>query len=238
MKSLYNLNKDAISLRKELEIDLLEPIDLSMLISKIPDLTIIFIPMASTSGLCIKNNNIKLIGLNSNMRKGRLRFTFAHELYHLFIENNDGQPIICNNIDRNDSEIEADKFASYFLMTEDALKHYKTTNNITSWDLDDIIKAEQYFQISHEAFLIRLVKQGYITENEKKTLGNVRIISEAKKRDYPIDLYIPTHYENKTMVKGYYVSKIFDKEIINNLSYNKRKKLLIDAFREDLLFKR
>lgn len=98
------------------------------------------------------------------MTKGRQRFTLSHELYHLLIEENTGKPIICNNPLRDDSEREADKFASYLLMSEEGLSQYCNMNNIDEWNLSNIISVEQYFQISHQALLIRLLNNELISK--------------------------------------------------------------------------
>ena len=118
LKSDNQLNTEAIKLREKWGLNPNGSIDItSVVLSKLPNLTLLYIPFSkNTSGMCIKDGNIEIIGINSKMVKGRQRFTMAHELYHLLIEENSGNPIICNEHLRDDSEREADKFASYLLM--------------------------------------------------------------------------------------------------------------------------
>ena len=111
MKSDLELNSLAVDLRKDWEIDAYGPLDIfSIVLSKFSKLSILIYPMSkNTSGLCINEENIPIIGINSNHSKGRQKFTLAHELYHLLFEDiND--IIICND-DKNDSEVVADSFA-------------------------------------------------------------------------------------------------------------------------------
>ena len=63
------------------------------------------------------------------MSKGRQRFTLAHELYHLLFEEDKRDLIICEASNDDDSEIEANIFASYLIMTYEGLERYAKTNN-------------------------------------------------------------------------------------------------------------
>lgn len=134
LKTDNQLNTEAIKLREKWGLNPYGSVDItSVVLSKLPDLTLLYIPFSEkTSGMCIKDGNIEIIGINLSMSKGRQRFTLAHELYHLLIEENSGKPIICNNPLRDDSEREADKFASYLLMSEEGLSQYCNMNSIIS----------------------------------------------------------------------------------------------------------
>ena len=166
LKTDNQLNAEAIQLREKWGLNPNGSIDItSAVLSKLPNLTLLYIPFSeNTSGMCINDGNIEIIGINSTMTKGRQRFTLAHELYHLLIEENTGKPIICNNPLRDDSEREADKFASYLLMSEEGLIQYCNMNSIDEWNLSNIISVEQYFQISHRALLIRLLNNRLISK--------------------------------------------------------------------------
>ena len=142
--------------------------------------------------MCINDGSIEIIGINSKMVKGGQRFTLAHELYHLLIEENSGKPIICNNPLRDDSEKEVDKFASYLLISDEDLNQYRDMNNITEWNLTSIISVEQYFQINHQALLIRLLNNGYINKKEYDEYKRKCISYEARIRGYGDELYRPS----------------------------------------------
>lgn len=237
MKTNAQLNQNAVDLRRKLDLNENEPIELiPLILTKLPEITLIFTPMADTSGVCINNCNVQIIGINSNLRKGRLRFTIAHELYHLLIEKTEGEPIVCDNFYKNDSEKEAESFASYFLITNEGLNNYKKINTIKNWNLDNVIAAEQYFQMSHEAFLVRLEKNGEISSSQRENLSKVIITQESKVRGHPIDLYVSTDYENQSIVLGDYMNKIRLLDSKNALRPGKRRKLLLDGFRWDLVF--
>ena len=126
MRDKIKLNSLAVELRRDWDLNPYSPIDLfSIVLSKLPDLTILFYPMSdNTSGMCIKDiNGIDLkefkeanssksgssqdmvICINSNMSKGRQRFTLAHELYHLLFEE-EGNLIICEATNDDDSEMQ------------------------------------------------------------------------------------------------------------------------------------
>ena len=66
--------------------------------------------------------------------------------------------------DKSDSEKEADMFASYLLVPYDALQQYAEKKN--GWELEDVIEAEQFFQISHKAMLLRLFTENYISREK------------------------------------------------------------------------
>ena len=93
LKTDNQLNTEAIKLREEWGLNPNGSIDItSVVLSKLPNLTLLYIPFSEkTSGMCIKDGNIEIIGINSKMTKGRQKFTLAHELYHRLIEENSGK---------------------------------------------------------------------------------------------------------------------------------------------------
>ena len=257
MRDKIKLNSLAVELRRDWDLNPYSPIDLfSIVLSKLPDLTILFYPMSdNTSGMCIKDingidsNEFKeleslsnessedmVICINSNMSKGRQRFTLAHELYHLLFEE-EGNLIICEASNDDDSEIEANIFASYLIMTYEGLERYAKTNNLTEWTLEEIIRAEQYFQISHLAMLFRLREHEFISEEECEDLRSVKIGYNAKINGFSDKLYTPSTESERYFSLGKYirlVEKAFNED---RISSGKRDELLLDAFRSDLTHK-
>lgn len=238
LKTDEQLNVMAIKLREKWGLNPNGSIDIiSVVLSKLPNITILYIPFSkNTSGMCIKDENIEIIGINSTMTKGRQRFTLAHELYHLLIEENTGKPIICNNPLRNDSEKEADKFASYLLMSEEGLNQYCDMNNIDELNLDNIISVEQYFQISHRALLIRLLNNKLISKKKHDEYKGKYISYGAGIRGYGDELYRPSPKENQYMTLGKYINTIEYLDETNIISQSKKKELLLDGYRGDLVF--
>lgn len=258
MRDKIKLNSFAVELRRDWDLNPYSPIDLfSIVLSKLPDLTILFYPMSdNTSGMCIKNiNGIDLdelkddssediapsddmvICINSNMSKGRQRFTLAHELYHLLFEEDKRNLIICETSNDDDSEIEANIFASYLIMTYEGLERYAKTNNLTEWSLEEIIRAEQYFQISHHAMLFRLREHEFISLEECKRLRSVQIGYNARINGFSDSLYTPTNTEKKYFSLGKYIRLVEKAFNDNKISSGKRDELLLDAFRSDLTYK-
>ena len=179
-----------------------------------------------------------LIGINSNMSIGRQNFTLAHELYHLLYEENKNNFVICDYSSESDSEIEANIFASYLLIPYEGLKRYAKNMNIIKWSLDDVIAAEQYYQISHLALLFRLVEQNFITEEECEEFRNVKISHEARIRGFNDDLYYPSPDDKKYFSLGNYVKSVGKAYSSNKISVGKKDELLLDGFRGDLTYKK
>lgn len=258
MRDKIKLNSLAVELRRDWDLNPYSPIDLfSIVLSKLPDLTILFYPMSdNTSGMCIKNingidlNELKdmedskeqssedmVICINSNMSKGRQRFTLAHELYHLLFEEDKRNLIICEASNDDDSEIEANIFASYLIMTYEGLERYAKTNNLTEWSLEEIIRAEQYFQISHHAMLFRLREHDFISSEECRELKSVQIGYSARINGFSDSLYNPSSESEKYFSLGKYIRSVEKAFNDNKISPGKRDELLLDAFRSDLTYK-
>ena len=235
----------------------LNSLAVDIVLSKLPDLTILFYPMSdNTSGMCIKDingidvNELKelkdsneqsskdmFICINSNMSKGRQRFTLAHELYHLLFEEDKRDLIICEASNDDDSEIEANIFASYLIMTYEGLERYAKVNNLTEWSLEEIIRAEQYFQISHHAMLFRLREHDFISLEECKELRSVQIGYNARINGFSDTLYVPSTKSEKYFSLGKYIRSVEKAFNDNKISPGKRDELLLDAFRSDLTYK-
>ena len=263
MRDKIKLNSFAVELRRDWDLNPYSPIDLfSIVLSKLPNLTILFYPMSdNTSGMCIKNiNGIDLdelmdydsdeskdngdltskdmvICINSNMSKGRQRFTLAHELYHLLFEEDKRNLIICEASNDDDSEIEANIFASYLIMTYEGLERYAKINNLSEWSLEEIIRAEQYFQISHHAMLFRLREHEFISYEECIKLRSVQIGYQARINGFSDSLYTPSSTSKKYFSLGKYIRLVERAFNDNKISSGKRDELLLDAFRSDLTYR-
>ena len=113
-----DLSNKASNLRKKLGEDVESSIDIFKLVQKIENLTLVFYSLGTNiSGVCYKGKNSNVIAINSDMSIGRQRFSFAHELYHLYFDDvttSTVSPIMIGSDD--DNEKKADQFASYFLI--------------------------------------------------------------------------------------------------------------------------
>ena len=117
------------------------------------------------SGGCNKTKDDNIICINSKHSKERQNFTLAHELYHLLYEDTKNS-FVCNVNSSYESEKNANKIAECLLIPKIALYEFIKINRIDEWSLSNIIKCEQYFQISHTAMLCKLRREGLISYDE------------------------------------------------------------------------
>ena len=251
------LMAQASVLRKRLGEDDSSPIDIFSLVQELEGLTLVYYPMGEKlSGMCIKGqkgNN--LIAINSAMTIGRQRFSMAHELYHLFFDN--CMMSVCGKRLNYGKEVEqsADMFASYFLMPEAALiafagriienrhsdddtgRSNSTKSAVeTQLTLDDVIRIEQYFGISHQAAVYRLMHTSYLSNDEGTRLLNMSVRRRAEALGYSPALYLPLPADKQYMTYGHYVKqaeRLMERELV---SCGKYEELLLDAFRADLVY--
>jgi Zn-dependent peptidase ImmA (M78 family) len=236
-----DLMTKAERLRKQLGEDNNSPIDIFSLAMGIEKLTIVYYPLGNTlSGMCIKGTDGQCtIALNSSMTLGRQRFSLAHEFYHLFYDNN--MKSICAKSIGTGSEVEkmADAFAAYFLMPRAALAD-KADSLLAKHDgkltLQDIICIEQYFGVSHQATLYQLSNCGYINREELTRLLDTSVRRQAEAMGFSSDLYRPLPEDKQYCTYGYYINQadqLLNRDIV---SYGKYEELLLDAFRNDLVY--
>ena len=95
------------------------PIDLEGLLISQGVLTVFTKMSPDFSGMCLKyNHGTNFILINSDMVLGRQNFTIAHELYHLFVQDDSEFKVHSCDVINPSSPIEkhANTFASYFLL--------------------------------------------------------------------------------------------------------------------------
>ncbi|MFR3992586.1 MAG: ImmA/IrrE family metallo-endopeptidase [Angelakisella sp.] len=92
-------------LRQHFGEDINSPTDIFALVTTIEKLTLVKYPMSDNlSGMCIKADGSRVIAINSKMSLGRQRFSLAHELYHLYYDEN--MTAICSATMNTGSETE------------------------------------------------------------------------------------------------------------------------------------
>lgn len=241
MKSSIELNSNALKMRKILNEDSSSPIDIFSLINNFKGVTLVFYPMSDRmSGMCIREGNSKIIAINSNMSYGRQRFTAAHELYHLFFEK-ELRSVICEkdiSESKSESEKEADTFASYLLAPYDSLRGYLEENNMLDkpiLTIEDTINMEQFYQLSHQAMIYRLVYDKYLDWNESNNI-KMAVSQKAIRLGYDDKLYKATLEEKKYFSIGEYVQKVEALKERDLISNGKYEELLLDAFRADIVY--
>ncbi|MTI94356.1 MAG: ImmA/IrrE family metallo-endopeptidase [Firmicutes bacterium] len=242
MMEKIEINSNAISLRKKFSIDNYTPVDIFSLANSSEDLTLVFYPMGERiSGICIKDNRNRIIGINSSMTYGRQRFTVAHELCHLYFHE-DFMHIVCSKDLERDKDLlekEADMFASYFLAPYEALNAFinslgkskgKSTLSVT-----DVVKIEQHFGVSRQAILWRLSIEGYVDSKTAEPMKS-NIISSAIKLGFDDRLYRPTPEHKQYTTQGKYIKLAETLKDRGLISTGKYEELLLNGFRGDMVF--
>ena len=231
------ISNQAMDLRIRLGVDATSPVDVFSLASTIDKLTLVkYAFNGNISGACMKFPLSNLIVVNTTQSLGRQRFTLGHELYHLFYDQTQGNIICAGAIGKgNPIERKADLFASLFLVPTAALHSAMvklgTASRIT---MLDVLKLEQLFGISHQAMLIRLSDEGLITKDEQDNLS-YGIVNYAMKKGYDTTLY-EKNAQPESKVLGHYID-IADNLLSSSfISEGKYDELLLDAFRDDIVF--
>lgn len=235
-----DLCNKALSLRKELGEDTESPIDIFSLALTIPHLTLVFYPMGDhLSGMCIKNDGNPVIAVNSSMSVGRQRFSIAHELFHLFFDENEQLPVCAIKIGSGtEIEREADQFASYFLMPPIALSEAikKIQGSSTgSLGIKEIVKLEQYFRVSRQAMLYRLIGDKKLTTQQADWYKQ-DVIRSAVNLGYDDTLYKPSPENRQYRTYGYFIQQAEEVLKQDLVSIGKYEQLLLTAFRPDLVY--
>ncbi|MDO5157223.1 MAG: ImmA/IrrE family metallo-endopeptidase [Eubacteriales bacterium] len=239
MRTAQELNSLALRTRRMWNEDGYSPIDIFAIVNGWKDkkITIVRYPMSSRiSGMCTKEDKDIIICINSTTSYGRQRFTLAHELYHVLYEKN-MQRVICDmsmNGDKAESEKEADQFASYLLMPYDALLEYE--HDKTKWNLEKVIDAEQFFQVSHQAMLHRLVCDNLLSNEVADEYKSITVSTEAARLGYGKELYFPTDKNKQYFTTGEYIRKVEKMAEKDLISEGKREELLLDAYRADIVY--
>lgn len=213
----------ASKFRTKIGVSSIEPINVKSVLRKTNILTI-YRPLSPKSyGLSLKSkNDDRFMLVNSNSTRGRQHFTIAHELFHLYYDEN-LTPHICgadadgaSNVEKN-----ADLFASALLMPKDGILQFVSVEEISSKDikLATVIKLEQFFSVSRSSLLYRLKAIGLLTEGNLQSLLKISAKESAKQYGYDLSLY---HIGNKNLVIGDFGEKarfLYDSEKISEGHY-------------------
>lgn len=180
---------------------------------------VMFKPLsAKFSGMAIKNSSFRCMLINSNHRLSKQHFTIAHELYHLFIQDDFTSEVsaagMFDKTDRN--EYNADCFAAYLLMPEEGVislipSSELSRNKVT---LSTIVKIEQYFACSRTSVLFRLSEIGLIDYSRYKPLTE-NVKQTAMLLGYNSDLYDPGNHNLVITNYGTKAKGLYDREIIS-----------------------
>lgn len=221
----------AAKFRLEVGLSASEAVNLKSLLRKLNVMTM-FRPLSDNFyGMSLKSsNNLSFMLINSNNPKGRQHFSIAHELYHIFKDENP-KPHICNSTtEESASEHNANSFAAAFLMPKAGILSFISQAEIKERcvDLATVIKLEQYFSVSRSALLFRLKICGFISQKCYSELSSYKAIETAKQYGYDTALY---KSGNEGLFIGDFGEKartLFDDEIISEGHYNELLNLITD----------
>ena len=233
-----DLSTKAQELRESLGEDANSPVDIFSLVNQIEGLTLVFYPLGENiSGMCVRDNEISLIAINSTMSYGRQRFSLAHELYHLYYDDKSGFNVCSTKFDpKSENEKCADQFASYFLAPYKSLRTaIQKIAGKGPLSFQNVIALEQYFGMSHLAMFWRLVSEENLSSNELDDYSH-GVISAARNIGYDDKLYKPTPIDSQRRTYGYYLKQVEELRQRELVSSGKIDELLLDAFRDDIAF--
>lgn len=205
--------------RADLGLNDSEPIHTKTILRK-ENIVTMYLPLSeNVYGLSLKHEGHKFMLINSTRTRGRQHFTIAHELYHLYVEDNPS-PHICSN-GKNISEANADMFASAFLMPSNGINANITTAEIKNKNISlaTIIRLEQYFSVSRRALLIRLRNLNLLSQSQYEEYLLTHPIQTAKDYGYDISLY---KSGNTNLVLGDFgtlARTLFENDIISEGNY-------------------
>lgn len=167
-----------------------EPIDLKTLLRRLR-IIVMFRPLSKDSyGIsCRAKSGKKFMLINSNSTLGRQHFTIAHELYHLYFDE-DPTPHMCCNGSSSD-ERNADMFASALLLPRGEVYAMLGNDEIMQRKvrIASVLRIEQMFQVSRAMLLIRLRDLGVISDHERRKLSAVPVKESALEYGYDRSLY-------------------------------------------------
>lgn len=220
--ALLNLIEQRVTeFRQRIGLSDTQAVNLKSLLLKLNVLTVYRPLSKSFSGMSLKTpSGERFMLINSNQPKGRQHFTIAHELYHLYIEEN---PIPHNcgaEGCKNESEQCADAFALRFLMPYSAILQMIPVEELKgNISLATVIRLEHYFSVSRQAIVNRLCDTGFINRKQRDILLSYPVIRTAQEYGYDISLY---QSGNENLVIGNFgekARKLYDEEKISEGHY-------------------
>ncbi len=210
-----------------------EPVNAKTIVRKLNIMTL-YRPLSEKSyGISCKSSDGKMfMMINSNSTRGRQHFTVAHELYHLFYDENP-EPHMCNGT-TNSKEKSADRFASALLMPKEGLYSELPQEDIIRHDvsLSSVLRLEQLFSVSRKSLLLRFKDLDLITQKRLDELYAISVKDSARKYGYDLSLY---EKGNEGLVIGDFgekARKLFEQgkiseghyqELLNMITYARKK---------------
>ena len=215
-------------------LSLSEPINAKMLVRKL-NITLLYRPLSENSfGISCRSGEKRFMLINSQSTRGRQHFTIAHELYHLYFDENP-TPHMCCGGPASGQEKNANRFASALLMPRVGLLSCLSVGEIEGRDVDiaTVLRMEQLYGVSHSTLLIRLKDLGLISSARFDELDRISVKETAREWGYDSALYEPG---NDGVVIGDFGEKarrLFECGKISEGHYNELMNMMYGAAWED-----
>lgn len=200
-----------------------EPMNIKTVLRQLNVMTL-FRPLSdSLFGLSLLSHDKKhrFMLVNSNSRRGRQHFTIAHELFHLYYDENPKAHFCGLSADTDPTERSANLFASALLMPKEGLLQNIPSDEIVSKEvgIDTLLRLEHLYGVSHTTLVLRLKELHVISPAYSEKMLALSITHESAMRGYDCDLYSPG---NEGVVIGDFGSKarrLFEEERISEGHY-------------------
>src|SRR5690606_6068921 len=145
------------------------------------------------SGMALKIGDNRFMMVNTEQSQGKQHFTIAHELYHLWIQDNfTSQRCKTGSFDIKEiEEYKADLFAAFFLLPSEGIKKMLPAEELgrnSEISIQTILKIEQFYSVSRTALLYRLKSLGLINSATYDKYSR-DVIKSAVYYGYPVALY-------------------------------------------------
>ena len=234
-RNIRILERKAYESRRILGIDIESPVDFKYLKNKLSRITNVEYPLSKGfCGLIYKiDTDRAVIVINSNLPLGKQNFTFAHELYHLHYSS--GETKICTfnesfmHRKKDEEEVLADIFASYFLMPRFAFLDFFHKECKDEICVESAIKLENYFHVNRFTVVSRLQFELNLTNQESKKLMEIDK-EKITSLGYSLELYEKKSDSSVPSVDGYY-NKLCEKLLNENKISSGKYKEIIEVFK-------
>ena len=195
------------------------------------------------SGFCLYDKDFPIIYVNNSEAKNRQIFTLFHELAHILFHTSGFDPLDENRfrsqLKGNNKKIEmvCNEFAGAFLVPEESLPKKN--------ELKDIKKWVNTYSVSHEVFLIRLLKSGRISKSDYNKEKQKIIEKYQKFKKKKVSKGGNYYATKETYLGDKYISLAFKKYYQKHISLNQLADFLdvkpkviahIDPFKQNGIF--
>ncbi|MBQ9712854.1 MAG: ImmA/IrrE family metallo-endopeptidase [Bacteroidales bacterium] len=183
------IEAEAFNLRERFSLGYKLPVDLESLLIREGILTVFTKMSKDFSGMCLKyGQDTNFILINSRCVRGRQNITIAHELYHLYIQEDKDFKVHSCDVTNPLSPVErhANTFASFFLMPRPGVMEImqKIGCDKSNINAAHVIVMCDYFGVSYKAMLVRIDRILGLGKEKFDCLSNIQPLKTAK--DYSL----------------------------------------------------